>query len=42
MSGNRYREEFKIEAVKQVLIALILFPAWPPVSVSPLTVSMPG
>ncbi|CCK07066.1 hypothetical protein BN128_947 [Cronobacter sakazakii 696] len=39
MSGKRYPEEFKIEAVKQVVI---LFPAWRNVSVSPPTVFMPG
>ncbi len=42
MSGKRYPEEFKIEAVKQVVSAVILFPAWRHVSVSPPTVFTPG
>jgi hypothetical protein len=42
MSGKRYPEEFKIEAVNKLLIAVILFPAWQHVSVLPPTAFMPG
>lgn len=42
MSGKRYPEEFKIEAVKQVVIVVILFPVLQHVSISPLTVFTPG
>lgn len=42
MSGKRYPEEFKIEAVKQVVDRVILFPVLKHVSTSPLTVFTPG
>lgn len=42
MSGKRYPEEFKIEAVKQVVIAVILLPALQRVSISPPTAFTPG
>ncbi len=42
MSGKRYPEEFKIEAVKQVLIVVIVFPVLQHVSISPLTAFTPG
>ena len=40
MSGKGYPEEFKIEAVKQIVV--ILFPVLQHVSISPLTVFTPG
>ncbi|EGK25914.1 hypothetical protein SFK272_2247 [Shigella flexneri K-272] len=42
MSGKRYPEEFKTEAVNRLLIAVILLPALQHVSISPPTAFMPG
>lgn len=42
MSSKRYPEEFKIEAVKQVIDRGILFPALQHVSISPTIVFTPG
>jgi transposase-like protein len=42
MSGKRYPEEFKIEAVKQVVDRGYSVPALQHVSISPPTAFMPG
>ena len=45
MSGKRYPEEFKIEAVKQVVdrgYSVVLAPALQHVSISPPTAFTPG
>lgn len=42
MNSKCYSEEFKIEAVKQVVEHGILFPVLQHVSISLLTVFMPG
>ncbi len=42
MSGKRYPDEFKIEAVNWLLIVVIPFQAWQHALISPLTVFMRG
>lgn len=42
MSGKRYPEEFKIEAVKQVVDCGHSIASVAPVLISPRTASMPG